>query len=99
MTGAVYRQGSGRAPPRRHAGELAARGDRFEDDTEAVRSLERDERSPASLVSELGRLPGFRNVLVHEYVALDMRRVTEALDELEPVERFVSIVADMEAGV
>lgn len=36
-----------------------------------------------------------RNVLVHDYVALDMARVVEALDDLEPVERFAAIVATM----
>lgn len=43
------------------------------------------------------RLPGFREVLVHGYVALDLARVVEALDELEPTERFGAIVADIEA--
>jgi hypothetical protein len=38
------------------------------------------------------RLPGFRNVLIHEYVALDMARVVEALGRLEPIERFSGIV-------
>ena len=33
---------------------------------------------------ELERLPGFRNVLVHEYVGLDMDRVIEALERLAP---------------
>jgi uncharacterized protein YutE (UPF0331/DUF86 family) len=81
------------------AGELSARrGDRFEDYTQAVRNLARDERFPAELVRSLERLPGFRNVLVHEYVALDLARVVEALDELEPIERFAAIVADIEAG-
>lgn len=76
------------------AGDLSARrGDRFEDYTGAVRNLARDGRFPADLVRELERLPGFRNVLVHEYVALDMRRVVEALDRLEPVDRFATIVA------
>lgn len=75
------------------AGDLSARrGDRFEDYTEAVRNLARDPRFPAEVVRELERLPGFRNVLVHEYVALDMDRVIEALDRLEPVERFLEIV-------
>ena len=56
------------------AGELSARrGDRFEDYTEAVRNLARDERFSAALVGELERLPGFRNVLIHEYVALTPR--------------------------
>jgi uncharacterized protein YutE (UPF0331/DUF86 family) len=80
------------------AGELAARrGERFEDDTEAVRSLAGDESFPIELVHKLERLPGFRNVLVHEYVALDMARVVEALDDLAPLESFAEIVARLEA--
>ena len=46
---------------------------------------------------ELERLPGFRNVLIHEYVAVDMARVMEALHRLDPIERFVEIVARIEA--
>lgn len=81
------------------AGELSARrGDRFESYTEAIRNLARDERFPAELVARLERLPGLWNVLVHEYVSLDYGRVVEALDDLEPVERFVAIVAEMEAA-
>jgi uncharacterized protein YutE (UPF0331/DUF86 family) len=80
------------------AGELAARrGDRFEDYTEAVRSLSRDPRFPPDLVEQLEPLPGFRNVVIHEYVALDLRRVVEALDGLEPVARFAGIVRSLEA--
>lgn len=79
------------------AGELAARrGDRFEDYTEAVRSLARDARFPPELVEDLTPLPGFRNVVVHEYVALDLRRVVEALDGLAPVKRFAAIVGSLE---
>jgi uncharacterized protein YutE (UPF0331/DUF86 family) len=79
------------------AGELfARRGDRFEDYTEAVRNLARDPRFDSSLVRALERLPGFRNVILHEYVALDPDRVIEALDDLEPIERFVTIVAEIE---
>jgi len=79
-------------------GELSARrGERFEDYTEAVRNLAGDARFPAELVQELEKLPGFRNILVHEYVALDMDRVVEALDQLEPVERFLAIVRGLEA--
>jgi uncharacterized protein YutE (UPF0331/DUF86 family) len=75
------------------AGELSAsRGDRYEDYTEAVRNLARDERFPAALVQKLERLPGFRDVVIHEYVALDLDRVIEALDELEPIEQFLEIV-------
>ena len=78
------------------AGELSARrGDRFEDYTGAVRNLSRDGRFPAELVRQLERLPGFRNILIHEYVALDLDRVVEALRELDPVQRFAAIVRDM----
>lgn len=78
------------------AGELSARrGDRFEDYTEAVRNLARDHRFPPELVKALERLPGFRNVLIHEYVALDLQRAAEALSELGPVEEFLGIVAAM----
>lgn len=80
------------------AGELAARrGDRFDDYVGAVRSLSHDSRFPADLVRELERLPGFRNVLVHEYVALDMQRVVDALNRLDPIRQFVEIVVAMEA--
>ena len=73
------------------AGELSARpGD------EAIRNLVRDDRFSPDLVRELERLPGFRNVLVHEYVSLDMDRVIEALDHLEPIQRFLAVVADIE---
>ena len=80
------------------SGELAARrGDRFEDYVGAVRSLLNDERFPPELVRELERLPGFRNIVVHEYVALDMRRVVEALGRLAPIRTFVEVVARIEA--
>jgi len=79
------------------AGELAARrGARFEDYTEAVRSLAEDDRFPSDLVRKLERLPGFRDVVVHEYVSLDMDRVVEALDDLEPIEDFLRIVSRIE---
>ena len=80
------------------AGELSARrGDQFEDYTEAVRNLARDARFPPDLVTELERLPGFRNVLIHEYVALDLDRVVEALNRLEPIAQFGEIVRRLEA--
>ncbi len=82
------------------AGELSARrGDRFEDYTEAVRNLARDERFPAEVVKRLERLPGFRNVLIHEYVALDLERAVEALDELDPIEQFFAIVSRLVAEI
>ena len=81
------------------AGELSARrGDRFEDYTEAVRNLGRDKRFPSELVQQLQLLPGFRNVIVHEYVGLDMDRVVTALRNLEPVERFARIMRDFLAS-
>jgi len=81
------------------AGELAARrGDRFEDYTQAVRTLVSDARFPEHLVRRLKRLPGFRNVIVHEHVALDLGRVIRALDELDDVREFARIVAGMERG-
>jgi uncharacterized protein YutE (UPF0331/DUF86 family) len=79
------------------AGELSARrGERFEDYTDAVRKLAVDPRFPPGLVRALDRLPGFRNVLIHEYVTLDMDRVIEALDQLDPVEQLVEIVRQIE---
>ena len=81
------------------AGELSARrGDRFEDYTEAIRNLARDTRFPADLVQELERVPGFRNVVIHEYVALDLDRVVDALQRLDPIDRFIAIVRDIEAS-
>jgi uncharacterized protein YutE (UPF0331/DUF86 family) len=78
------------------AGDLSsARGDRFEDYTQAVRNLARDARFEPDLVRQLEPLPGFRNVLVHDYVGLDLDRVVEALDTLAPVEAFYAIVHEM----
>ena len=47
-------------------------------------------------VAELARLPGFRNVLIHEYVALDLDRVVDALGRLEPIEQFLETVRGFE---
>lgn len=79
------------------AGELSARrGDRFDDYTEAVRNLQRDDRFPAALVAQLERLPGFRNIVIHEYVALDLSRVVEAFDRLDAIEQFLDVVRGIE---
>ena len=81
------------------AGELSARrGGRFEDYVEAVRNLAKDARFPKELVTELERLPGLRNVVIHNYVTLDLTLVILATRNLEPVERFVEIVRQLEAG-
>ena len=80
------------------SGELAARrGNRFDDYVGAVRSLANDPRFPSALVRELERLPGFRNIVVHEYVALDMQRVVDALNRLEPIRTFLRIGAALES--
>lgn len=80
------------------AGELSARrGLRFENYTEAVRSLAEYPEFSDALVRTLARLPGFRNVLVHEYVSLDFNLVISALDNLQPVEEFAEIVRRMAA--
>jgi uncharacterized protein YutE (UPF0331/DUF86 family) len=79
------------------ASELAARrGIRFTDYTAAVRALAGIDGFSPDLVDRLGRIPGFRTVLIHEYVAIDYARVLEALDELEPVAEFGRIVARRE---
>jgi uncharacterized protein YutE (UPF0331/DUF86 family) len=81
------------------AGELSARrGQRFADYTESVRNLTAWPEYPDRLVRDLSRLPGFRNVLIHEYVTLDFERVVEALDRLQPVEEFTEITRRIEAG-
>ncbi len=81
------------------AGELAARqGLRFENYTDAVRNLTEVPGIPPALVRQLVPLAGFRNVLIHEYVSLDFRRVLDALDRLEPVEQFAEAVRRIESG-
>ena len=35
--------------------------------------------------------------MVHEYVALDLQRVVDALNRLEPIRSFLQIVARIEA--
>jgi uncharacterized protein YutE (UPF0331/DUF86 family) len=75
------------------SGELSARrGMAFEDYTQAVRNLATLGIADEETLPELERLPGFRNVLVHEYVRLDLERVVEAIDRLEPIEAFLGAV-------
>lgn len=79
------------------ASELSSRqGLKIEDYTEAVRNLSAYPEFPRETVDVLSRLPGFRNVLVHEYVGLDLERAVEALRNLEPVEAFVRITGEIE---
>lgn len=75
------------------AGELSvSAGLAFADYREAVENL-RELGFPDPLVEQLARLPGFRNVVVHGYLRVDEERVLRALDELEPVEEFLALVA------
>lgn len=79
------------------AADLAVRrGQRFADYTEAVRSLTAYPEFPDRLVRELEPLPGFRNVLIHEYGTLDLERVVQALDRLAALEEFVEGVRRVE---
>lgn len=63
-----------------------------------MRTLARDDRFPPDLVGQLERLPGFRHIVTHEYVALDLNRVVEAAGQLEPIRQFVGIVAGIEGA-
>lgn len=77
------------------AGELSARaGLPFQDYTEAVQNLVRVGPFPVEMVKQLELLPGFRNVVIHEYVELDMERVIQALGGLEPIDAFAKAVAE-----
>jgi uncharacterized protein YutE (UPF0331/DUF86 family) len=79
------------------AGELCARrAVRYEDYTEAVRGLAIYPELDPPLLRRLELLPGFRNVVLHEYVTLDYDRVVEALDQLEPIVEFAEIVRRIE---
>ena len=51
-----------------------------------------------NLLRELSMHPGFRNMLVHEYVTLEIDRAVEALDRLEPVESFIEFVRRIESA-
>jgi uncharacterized protein YutE (UPF0331/DUF86 family) len=76
------------------SGEIATRhGMTFADYTTAVRSAGHALKLESTIVTELERLPGFRNILVHEYVGLDLARAVAALQRLQPIETFLTAVA------
>jgi len=78
------------------SGELSAReGLTFGDYTEAVRNLGSLKGFPSETVERLARLPGFRDVLIHEHVGLDYGFAVTALDDLDPVDAFVKRVAEI----
>jgi len=60
--------------------------------TQAVRNLSHDPRFSPELVERLAQLPGFRNVVIHEYTQIDFDRVVEAVNGLGPVEEFIAIL-------
>lgn len=75
------------------ASELSARhGLPFDDYTEAVRNLGSLNLVDDATLTDLDRLPGFRNVVVHEYVTLDFERVVQATERLHPVRTFLEAV-------
>lgn len=79
------------------AGELSARkGRTFADYTESIRNLEAWDEFEPDLVRRLAELPGFRNVLLHEYVTFELERAVEAMRDLGAVERFAALVAGLE---
>lgn len=79
------------------ASELSSRrGLRFADYTQAVKNLAAFPGFSPETIHSLERLPGFRNVLIHEYATLDYQRVIDALDQLGPVEEFVEAVRGIE---
>lgn len=75
------------------ASELSARhGLAFDDYTGAVRNLGRLDLVDETTLAELDGMPGFRNVVVHEYVTLDLERVVQATERLRPVRKFLEAV-------
>jgi uncharacterized protein YutE (UPF0331/DUF86 family) len=81
------------------ASELSARHHlRYQDYTEAVRNLSSIPGFAPAMVRALEKLPGFRNVLVHEYVTLDYTRVIEALSRLGVIEEFAEAVRGLESA-
>ncbi|HEX7373345.1 MAG TPA: HepT-like ribonuclease domain-containing protein [Steroidobacteraceae bacterium] len=76
------------------AGEISTRrGRTFADYTQAVRNLAGLPGLDDTTVAELSLLPGFRNVVMHEYVGIDYDIVAHALTRLEPVEALITAAA------
>lgn len=80
------------------AGELSGRrGLAFADYTEAVQNLSHYEEVDERLVEQLEPLPGFRDVVIHEYATLDLDRVIEAMDRLGAVDQLIEVVGKIES--
>lgn len=64
-----------------------------EDNRDAVRLLGTHRVLDLALADSMGKAVGFRNVLVHEYIAASDRIVLARLDDLADLERFASQIA------
>ncbi|NMO90324.1 DUF86 domain-containing protein [Actinomycetospora sp. TBRC 11914] len=64
------------------------------DNGDAVRLLARHGVMDAVLADQLAQAVGFRNVLVHEYVAVDDAIVVSRLDDLSDLDRFAVAVVE-----
>lgn len=64
------------------------------DNGDAMRLLGAHGVLTPDLADQMRRAVGFRNVLVHEYVAVDDAVVLRRLDDLTDLRRFVTAVAD-----
>jgi uncharacterized protein YutE (UPF0331/DUF86 family) len=62
------------------------------DYSEIVPHLVRHGVLDADLGQRLGKVSGFRNVLVHEYAAVDYRLVHEKLGQLDDLEAFAAAI-------
>lgn len=66
------------------------------DSKELFEVLARQKILPASLSKRLMLMAGFRNILVHEYLEIDRRRVYRALtDDLADFDKFVKAVSKL----
>jgi len=65
---------------------------RVQDYAEAIRLLAKGHILPESFAEQLGKIAGFRNVLIHEYLAIDPLKVYEALQKLDDLEAFIDHV-------
>jgi len=81
------------------ASELSARRmRRVQTYNDAVQNLAAFPEFSPDMLRDLEGLPGFRNILVHEYATLDYERVVKVLGHLEPIERFAETVRQIEAA-
>jgi uncharacterized protein YutE (UPF0331/DUF86 family)/predicted nucleotidyltransferase len=76
------------------AAEISVRRDLpFSDYSEAVRNLAAVDDFPPDLVEALALLPAFRNALLHPHVGLEPDQVVEQIENLQPIEELLVLVA------